>query len=748
MDSQLRQEHSRPHTADGLHRSSHRLPTGDGVPPTGSMGQNSNSVQTISEPQCSNSKIVVQPVGPPDLMSRLDILRTTLAQAHPITSKQLLEKQEKLIPNHSSYTNMQGSNPVVDIQPECNERSTLDTSTTTTHHIHRQLEQWLGRNTREPNCIRNMDTSIHTGTHQSERDGCRGGDIEILQVIHPKQIDHDSLGQLQHGELSEQVRRDKVTIPTRQNSGYSLVVQGSQHNSQGSPHPRQIQCDLGSTVPPGTDNLHRVVHPSQCNQPDSSNMGKTTHRHVCHSVQCQTEPVLFTSTRSKSPGSRRSSSILGKHNRVCVPPTGSTSASTEQNKSGKLHHLPRRTSLELKKLVPQSSQPSNRSPKTSKPIKKTVKTAHQQRLSPKSCSTKSTRVEIVQKHLLAKGFSKPSAKSISQRCRQATNQLYEARWRLYVSWCNKRKINPIQITEQQLADFFHYLSHDLNKGISALQGYRAVINSTIQLCTQKAICNNYYLQSQLRSYKNSIEKEVKHIPKWNLTLVLNSLTKAPYEPMLKASLKHLSWKTAFLVAFATAARVGELRALAHDQVAHDRHWSKVTLQTHALFIAKNQDLAVDCSPRKFEIPALFDFAGPDLPDRLLCPVRSLRYYLEKTRKLRTKQKKALFVSYDARKTTDITTNTLANWIKNVIKLAYQDVPEEECTLAKVTAHEVRALASSVAFKHNLSLPNINQACYWRGHSTFSNYYLRDVALYKNDEMIMPNMVAAAKKITK
>ena len=131
-----------------------------------------------------------------------------------------------------------------------------------------------------------------------------------------------------------------------------------------------------------------------------------------------------------------------------------------------------------------------------------------------------------------------------------------------------------------------------------MNGYRAVINSTIKLCTKRDVCtNNFYLSSQFRSFKHKQEKKNNTVPKWNLTLVLNSLTKAPYEPILECSTKHLSWKTAFLTAFATAARVNELAAISRKKVAHSHKWKSVILETHENFIAKNQDLTVDCSPR-------------------------------------------------------------------------------------------------------------------------------------------------------
>ena len=51
------------------------------------------------------------------------------------------------------------------------------------------------------------------------------------------------------------------------------------------------------------------------------------------------------------------------------------------------------------------------------------------------------------------------------------------------------------------------------------------------------------------------------IPAWNLDVVLRTLVRAPFEPLASASLRHVTMKTLFLVALATAKRVGELQAL-------------------------------------------------------------------------------------------------------------------------------------------------------------------------------------------
>ena len=54
------------------------------------------------------------------------------------------------------------------------------------------------------------------------------------------------------------------------------------------------------------------------------------------------------------------------------------------------------------------------------------------------------------------------------------------------------------------------------------------------------------------------------LPQWNLGIVLEAFSKPPYEPQRDAFLKHLTLKTVFLLAMASAGRCCELQALVFD----------------------------------------------------------------------------------------------------------------------------------------------------------------------------------------
>ena len=76
------------------------------------------------------------------------------------------------------------------------------------------------------------------------------------------------------------------------------------------------------------------------------------------------------------------------------------------------------------------------------------------------------------------------------------------------------------------------------------------------------------LHRLLSSFHRDRPKSSRNLPKWNLSVVLNELTKAPFEPMKDTDLKHLTLKTAFLLALASAKRRSEIHAWVANKVSN------------------------------------------------------------------------------------------------------------------------------------------------------------------------------------
>ena len=140
------------------------------------------------------------------------------------------------------------------------------------------------------------------------------------------------------------------------------------------------------------------------------------------------------------------------------------------------------------------------------------------------------------------------------------------RWALFEKWCRENSVDFSNPSVKQISDFFMYLYQDLNRRPSTIDGYRTAIVDTLGP-TAHHIAHNADLHRLLFSFHRDRPKSSRNLPKWNLSVVLNELTKAPFEPMKDTDLKHLTLKTAFLLALASGKRRSEIHAWVANKVS-------------------------------------------------------------------------------------------------------------------------------------------------------------------------------------
>ena len=172
----------------------------------------------------------------------------------------------------------------------------------------------------------------------------------------------------------------------------------------------------------------------------------------------------------------------------------------------------------------------------------------------------------------------------------------------------------------------------------------------------------------------------------------------------------------FLLALATAKRVGELQALSSTVIFVG---GDACLSYVPQFIAKSESLT--CSiPRSFLVKSLSDFAAGLDDDLLLCPVRALRIYLDRTNPLALLRHR-LFV-FPCSPSRAISKNAVSFFLRDVITAAGASRPK----VGNVRAHGIRGVSTSVAFHRNWSVSAVLESATWSSSSVFSSFYLRDV----------------------
>ena len=203
---------------------------------------------------------------------------------------------------------------------------------------------------------------------------------------------------------------------------------------------------------------------------------------------------------------------------------------------------------------------------------------------------------------------------------------HQLKWTVYWSWCHSRGHSVSRPTLSKVADFLCWLRSARGLSVSSFRGYRSMLSAVFRF-HHLSLFSDPVLRDLLRSFSLYSAERLLRPPAWNLSVVLRFLNSSAFEPFSRAPLRSLSQKTLFLLALATAKRVGELQALSSvvTFVGSDACLSYVPQ-----FIAKSESLTC-IIPRSFLVKSLSDFTAGLDDDLLLCPVRALRIYLDKTR---------------------------------------------------------------------------------------------------------------------
>lgn len=314
---------------------------------------------------------------------------------------------------------------------------------------------------------------------------------------------------------------------------------------------------------------------------------------------------------------------------------------------------------------------------------------------------------------------------------------YQYKWKRYRDWCRKKGYTASKPSSQKFADFLVYLRQECHLSVSAIKGYKAMLNSIFSI-KGFDLSHDAVLREIIKACSRRVPRSI-GMPTWNLDVVLKALVRHPYEPMDTVPIRYLTMKTLFLVALATAKRVGELQALSyHVAVQGD----DMILSYLPDFVAKTES-AVNPIAREFRLRCLSSVVGRDDDERLLCPVRALKWYRHRTSAQH--RPRHLFLSV---KDLDrhLSKAALSFFLRETIKAAHESLPEQDCTAIKVRAHDIRGIATSVLWWKNKAMSTILDAACWKTQSVFANHYLKDVQRSEGDVFSLGPIVAAGEVV--
>ena len=151
--------------------------------------------------------------------------------------------------------------------------------------------------------------------------------------------------------------------------------------------------------------------------------------------------------------------------------------------------------------------------------------------------------------------------------RPLTNRVYDDRWLCFAHWAAGQGIDPLGPTAAEIVVFLYYLFDNQGLSPQPIKGYRSCVASVLSHTGMAAAVQAKTMSDMITSMQLQTRVTVRMtpvLPQWDLDIILEALSKPPYVPLREASHKHLTLKTVFLLAMASAGRHSELQALVFD----------------------------------------------------------------------------------------------------------------------------------------------------------------------------------------
>ena len=599
-------------------------------------------------------------------------------------------------------------------------------------HLHRCVKLGLGSPSRYHDYQWQLDNEGKISSYQCSRVKSSISSLKKLSKLHSKQKTSNSNRQRHCGQLLEQTGGNTLMGHVSPGLAHPGLLQPSKYPHKSQAHSGLPQCHSRQSLQEGQNYSDRMVTSSSI----FSLIGKVWHRPMVdmfatklnHKLPICVSPIPDANAMDIDALNISWEGLDG----YAFCPVAPIPKVIQKMNTYRCRMIVVAPGWPHDALVLGSGESVNQTSIAATSLASSVKTTIQSQIPSESVVSESSCLAPGHHSESLESFSEQVAERIKAPQRPSSRRLYESRWSIFELWCQQSQVVSSEPTISKIADFLNYLFTVKNLKPATIAGYRTAIADHLGHFGQE-VSKSLDLNRLIASFYRDKPTANRGIPSWDLSLVLLALTKAPFEPLKDASLKILTFKTVFLMALASGKRRGEVHSWTYSSLRHKPQWKEVTISPSPAFLAKNQ-LASDGPDllKPVVIPALKPFLSSDLTeDMTLCPVRALRYYLDRTDDLR-RGKNLLFISFKEGFDKDIMRSTISSWIKQTVLLAYQSSNSDSQDL-HVKAHDVRSMSASLAFKGGASLEQILGSCYWKSHNTFTTFYLKDVAWQSHNQ---------------
>ena len=306
-------------------------------------------------------------------------------------------------------------------------------------------------------------------------------------------------------------------------------------------------------------------------------------------------------------------------------------------------------------------------------------------------------------------FGKLLALTLFNTHRKSTISQYQHCWSQFQKWVRCKNVKKIQLST--ILRFLMHLVTEKNMSPKSTLVYKSALHLPLKygfgILTDSP---EFSMLSRAQFISNPPKKKL--IPQWSIDKVLK-LLESPKFNSPTTDIQDLFKKCLFLIALAAGNGVSEIAAFDRSSIQFLPNLKSVNISVCPGFLYKNQRL--DHTPPQITIPALFDNNNKSHP---LCPVMTLKKWLDSTSNFNGT---SLF--FDPKSNKKLATPRISSILCNLISAADPGKFPR--------AHDIRKVASSLAWTRGIPLNKIVENAFWKNPSTFVNKYFFNVQCSKS-----------------
>ena len=283
--------------------------------------------------------------------------------------------------------------------------------------------------------------------------------------------------------------------------------------------------------------------------------------------------------------------------------------------------------------------------------------------------------------------------------RNSSNKQWQYAWKKFQTFLTQKRTSFV--TKAVVLEFLNHEFTSRKLSPKTIQVYKNALTVPLKVAFDIDTGDKEF-QLLVRSFFIARPPVKRILPRWSLNTVLTHIQDSTDD-----SDEFLLQKSLFLMALATGNRASEIAATVRTAVKFEANPVKVFIPVKPKFLFKNQRSGR--APPNISFPAL----KPDGSNHKLCPVQTLRSYMDRSKEWNRSQ--ALFCSQNGSplKSSDVS-----------IRMCR--LIEQACPGSIPKGHDVRKIGTSLAWCRGIEPKEIVERTFWASSNVFICRYLSEV----------------------